>query len=103
MCSIFNRPKGYEEETRRKKKRRSKASWYETYDSVLFCPPTPNGELARRWRQIIQRQKADGINIKVVEKAGVRIGTLLQGLQAKEDCERKKLYDPYDRGQGEVQ
>ena len=98
-CPLY-RPKGYEEETRRKKKRRSKASWYKTFDSVLFCPPTPNGELARRWRQVIQRQKADGINIKVVEKAGVRIGTLLPGLQAKEDCERKNCMIHMTGGRG---
>ena len=82
------RPRGYEEEVRRKKKRRSKASWYKPYDSVLFCPPTPRGELAKTWKEVIQKQKADGINIKVVEKAGVRIGTILQGLKEKEDCGR---------------
>ena len=98
-CPLY-RPKGYDKDTRRKKKRRSKASWYKPFDTVMFCPPTPNEELARTLREIVQDQKAEGLNIKVVERAGVKISSLLPGLKEKENCEREDCFIHTTGGRG---
>ena len=88
-CPLY-RPKGYESELRRRKKARTKSSWYKPYDTILFCPPTPNSELVKRLRRIISKQKEEGgLSIKVVEKAGIKVRDLLPGLKENKDCGRE--------------
>ena len=89
MSVVKLRPKEYDKRERAKNKRRTKASWfnYEPYQSILFCPPTPKGNLARMSRGIVKKGKMEGgMDIKIKEKAGVRIGKILPGLKEKEDC-----------------
>ena len=38
----------------------------------MFRPHTPNGELARILKEIVQEQKAEGVIIKVEERAGIK-------------------------------
>ena len=40
ICPLY-RPKGYNEEQRRKKNLTKKRSWMRPFSTVLFCPPTP--------------------------------------------------------------
>mgnify|MGYP006963457604 CR=1 FL=1 len=51
---------GYEERKRREEKWKKKTNWFKTegYTTVLFCPWTPNGELARRWREVEEKGAA---------------------------------------------
>lgn len=83
------RPKGYEEEERRKKKNRAKVTWYKPSDTVLFVPPTPNGELQRRLKQVVEDVgKHNEIKVKIVERAGIKIRSMLPGLKDKVECGR---------------
>ena len=56
----INRPRHYEERKRREEKWKKKTNWFKTggYTTVLFCPWTPNGELARRWREVEEKGAA---------------------------------------------
>ena len=81
------RPKGYICEERKKKKDLKRTSWYKPFDSVLFCPPTPGGMLARQLREVAERSYNKMlIRIKVVEKAGISLKQLLPGLREKKEC-----------------
>ena len=53
----LHRPKGYEEEDRRRKKRRNKTAWYKPGDTVLFVPPTPNGQVKRNLQGIADQNR----------------------------------------------
>ena len=99
-CPLY-RPKGYNKVQRKKRKARAKVSWYKPYDTVLFCPPTPKSELARKFKDIIEKQKAEGgVNIKVVEKAGIKLATLLPGLREEENCGRDNCFVHSTGGRG---
>ena len=56
---------------------RKKNDWYKRggNEAVIFVPATPNSQLQRKYQKEIKRQ---GFKIKVVEKAGIAIKTLLQ-------------------------
>ena len=64
------RPKGYGEEARKKKKTRTKSAWYKPYDTVLFVPPTPKGELLKKLQHIVEDIGKNEIKVKIVERAG---------------------------------
>ena len=58
----------------------------------MFCP-TPDGGLARVLREIIKKQKMDGgLEIKIVERSGIKIEKLLPGLKEEKDCGRKDCF-----------
>jgi len=94
------RPKGYEEEVRRKKKNRTKETWYKPNDTVLFVPPTPNGELRRRMEQVVENGNSNELRIKVVERAGRKIRSILPGLKENLECGREKCMIHYAGGRG---
>ena len=76
----INRPRNFEEKKRREEKWRKKANWFKTggYTTVLFCPWTPNGELARRWKEVEERGAATrGWRYKVIEQSGRPISSIL--------------------------
>ena len=101
LCPL-HRPKGYQKEVRLRKKRRNKAPWYKPHSTVMFCPPTPNGDLANKLREIVQIQKKEGgIDIKIVEKAGIKIGALLPGLRKKKGCGRDECFIHTTGGKGD--
>ena len=50
------RPKGYKREQRKKMKEVKRVSWYKPYDSVLFCPPTPQSELFKQLNEVAQER-----------------------------------------------
>ena len=54
-CPLYC-PKGYMAEERSRKKQTSKKSWYKPFSTVLFCPPTPNSQLAAGLRRIVDEE-----------------------------------------------
>ena len=76
MCSIM-------EQERREGKWRKKNNWYKgggEFTSVLFCPHTPGGELAKRWREAEERGAASrGWRFSIVELGGRKISSTLCG------------------------
>lgn len=100
-CPLY-RPKGYNEEERRKKKLRNKMSWYKPHDTVLFCPPSPNSMLANEMKKIAAEEKTlSGISIKVVERAGHKIRSLLPGMQEEASCRRNDCIVHANGGRGQ--
>ena len=67
---------------------------------TLFTVPH---NLARTLKKILKKEKIkEGLDIEVVEKAGIKIGKLLPGLKGKENREGRLFY-PESRGQGKLQ
>ena len=83
------RPKGYEEEDRRRKKKRNKNAWYKPSDTVLFVPPTPNGQLKRKLQEIADHVGREKLKVKIVERAGRKLRAILPGIKENTDCRRK--------------
>ena len=51
-----------------------KAAWFRPSDAVLFCPATPNSELASRWRKVVEEEgRRLGGKVRVVERAGMSL------------------------------
>ena len=91
VCPI-NRPKGYQEEERKKRKQIKKKSWYRPFTSVLFVPPTPVSQLAKEVRKVVEEEsKGRKWKIKVIERAGTKLEHQVPGMRedtycGKEDC-----------------
>ena len=88
-------------EERRKEKEKKKSGWYRNMggsknDFPIFCPITPGGRLAERWKRVVEevRQNSGGkLKPTVIEQTGLPISALLvdpmQGEQdfcGKDDC-----------------
>ena len=74
----INRPRSWQEATRRQEKIRKKNSWYKSggYSTVIFCPYTPGSTLAKKWRLIEARgAETRGWRYKVVELGGRQMGS----------------------------
>ena len=61
-------------------------SWYRPYDSVLFCPPTPDSALAKSLKKLLEKESEPGLRIKVVERAGRRLQHQVPGIQSSVQC-----------------
>ena len=75
-----NRKRTWREEERKENKWRKKLGWFKAggYSTVIFCPYTPNGELATKWREVEARGAATrGWRFKVVEQGGRKINSIL--------------------------
>ena len=65
------RPRSWNKEERKNKKRLKKSSWYRPADVVLFVPATPEAELANQAREVVEGEgKRLDIKVKVVERGG---------------------------------
>ena len=65
------RPRSWNKEERKNKKRLKKSSWYRPADVVLFVPATPEAELANKAREVVEGEgKRLDIKVKVVERGG---------------------------------
>ena len=76
----INRSRNWQGENRRQEKTRKKNNWYKTggYSTVIFCPYTPGGELAKKWREIEAREaETRGWRYKVVEQGGRQIRSIV--------------------------
>ena len=100
ICPLY-RPKGYQQEERRMKKQRTKFAWCKPHDTVIFCPPTPQGILAKKLKDIAENVKqTSDIKIKVVERAGRIIRSILPGLQEENNCRREDCMIHNSGGKG---
>ena len=83
----LHRPKGYRMEERRRKKMIKRRAWYKPFDTVLFCPPTPRGQLAKRLRDVTQEvSERHGLKVKVVERSGRSLRSQLTSKGSKVMC-----------------
>ena len=66
------RPKDWQLDERRQLKKKKKHSWSTIggYIAPIFVPPTPNGELAKKLREIAEHEAEEGIHFKIVETGG---------------------------------
>ena len=79
-----------------------RVSWYKPYDSVLFCPPTPQSELFKQLNEVAQETKnSGGMSIKVIERAGRRLNSLMPGLRVTRQCLHTDCFVHSNGGQGD--
>ena len=69
------RPKDWNYIQRRQEKDRKKKDWSTKGGHVapIFVPPTPDGELAKAIREIVDREAEAGVRFKIVESGGASI------------------------------
>jgi hypothetical protein len=101
------RDRSWRQEERRKEKERKKSGWYKqiggkSSDFPLFCPASPGGRLAERWRQVAEEVRASSsglVRATVVEQPGVRLSALLvDNLPGEQDLCRKPGCNPCRSG-----
>ena len=95
------RPREWQKEERAKKKEFKSSGWFrklggKTNDFSLFCPASPGGKLAAKWREVVEevRESSGGlIRGYVAEKSGTPLSALLfnnqpgeKDLCGKDDC-----------------
>ena len=95
------RTNSWKKEERRKKKELKKINWYtssggKVNDFPVFCPMTPGGRLAEKWRRVADEVRINSggrIRPAVVEQSGLPISALLvdptqgeQDLCGKAEC-----------------
>ena len=73
----IHRPKDWCRAERKGEKERKKKNWYKQggFDSALFVPSTPNGNLKRMYDHAIRNS---GLRIRVVERTGRTLKSELQ-------------------------
>ena len=73
----LHRPRKWRQQEREKEKRAKKENWYKKggYESVVFIPATPNGELKKRMTEKIKNSR---VKLKVVEKNNTTMKKLFQ-------------------------
>ena len=96
------RERGWNEENRRKEKESKKSGWFRgkggnVCDFPIFCPISPGGRLADKWRRIVEDVRASTggeVRAKVIEQAGVPLHSMLgkavprcEDLCSKADCQ----------------
>ena len=99
----INRPRSWKEKERRETKWRKKSSWYKTggNSSVMFCPYTPNSELANRWREIEAKGAVSrGWRFRVVELGGRKISSVLCRNPWAGPCTNEKCFICTSGGKG---
>ena len=74
------RHKNWQKSERRREKEKKKHSWAIRGGKVapIFIPPTPNGELAARLRQIVESEAEAGVSFKIVETGGMSMKSQVQ-------------------------
>ena len=73
------RNRGYERQSRRKKKLMSRDAWFKPKSDIVgFMPPTPGGVLLKGIQKIVREEgEKIGLNIRVSEQSGTSVGALL--------------------------
>ena len=101
------RDRSWKQEERRKEKELKKRGWYKqlggkSSDFPLFCPASPGGRLAERWRKVADqvRESSSGlVRATVVEQPGVKLSALLvDNLPGEQDCCSKPDCNPCRSG-----
>ena len=105
-----DRPRSYDEESRRRRKREKGERWYrreprgtEIREGVIIVPPTPEGILAKQLKRACEEElKGSKISISVQERGGRQLGQVLgtsvPGANEKRHCQRPRCF-PCNSGQ----
>ena len=74
------RPKTWQKEERKKKKKESKHEWSTKggFIAPIFVPSSPGGELAKKMKEVVTKEKKGDINFKIVEMGGKTLKRELQ-------------------------
>ena len=75
-CPLY-RDSNWERKTRSDNKQRKKTGWAGDSDGVIFVQATPNGILAKRFREVLDKFPGN-VNFKVEEKGGRSIKSIFQ-------------------------
>lgn len=97
------RPRGWQPEVRRQKKLVGKMAWFRPADTVLRVPYTPDSELAREARVVVEEEAGRlGLKVKVVEGGGVPLKRQIttSDLGAGQPCPRNCLFCITGDGKG---
>ena len=80
----LHRERSWRKEERSLDKERKKAGWFKTGGEVsdfpIFCPMTPGGRLAAKWRKVVEESRitsSGDVRAKVVEQGGVPLHAIL--------------------------
>ena len=95
------RPRGWQQEERRRRKMVRKTAWYRPADCVGFYPPTPGGELNHQINQVLEEEgKRINMKLRAIETGGLSLGKMLvhPDLKRGEPCGRPGCV--LDRGAG---
>ena len=90
----LHRKRSFNQNERKQAKSDKKLNWYKgkdgkSFDSVLMIPATPNGELKEA---IEEKAKRANLKVKIVEKAGEKLGSYLRKFdqtKTKQLCQEK--------------
>ena len=105
-----DRPRSYDEEGRRRRKREKRERWYRREprgtnirEGVIIVPPTPEGILAKELRKACEEElKGTKISIRVQERGGRQLGQVLgtsvPGAIERKHCQRPRCF-PCNSGQ----
>ena len=76
----LNRPASWNVEERKQKKKQRKQRWSTNGGHIapIFVPPTPNGELATKLREIANRESEAGVRFNVIETGGRTMKSQMQ-------------------------
>ena len=97
------RSNDWKKEERRKEKEKKKMSWFRNMGGIkndfpIFCPITPGGRLAERWKRVAEEVRTSSnnkIRPKVVEQTGLPISALLvDPMQGEQDTCGKDEVQP---------
>ena len=106
----LNRPRGFQEEERRRKRQEKVGRWYrreercsKVREGVFIIPPTPDSVLAKAFKKICEEElRGKNISMAVSERGGRRLGQELgctvPGQSLREHCRREKCF-PCNTGQ----
>ena len=102
----FNRPNGYKKSERKAEKKKKQQRWASSggFTAPIIIPATPGGELARRLREITEREKEPGVSFKVVERGGKTLARQLQSPNptAKRNCSKTDCIPCSEPGGGRL-
>ena len=73
------RDRDWQKNERREQKKKKKTNWLTKggFDTVILVKPTPGGELAKRYQQVVDRNPGP-VKIKIQEQGGVKVKNKLQ-------------------------
>ena len=100
----INRPYTWRQQERREGKWRKKNTWFkggkEEFTSVMFCPHTPGGEVAKRWREVEERVAASrGWRFRIVELGAEKYPPPYVVTRGEDPVERKTAWSaPLEAG-----
>ena len=77
---LLNRDRYWQREERMKKKKNKRHSWSSNggYIAPMFVPSTPQGELAKELREVVEKEGIQGMKFKIVETGGRSIQSEVQ-------------------------